>query len=121
MKRYSVLCALAHNLTIVYTLVIMSDSTVLNIKINKELKKQAQAAAKALDLPMSTIVSASLREFVRTRSITISDTPRLKPEVEAELLEMSRQYKEGTLEVSPLFDNAQDSIAWLRAEIKKER
>jgi antitoxin component of RelBE/YafQ-DinJ toxin-antitoxin module len=99
----------------------MSDSTVLNVKIDKELKRQAQAAAKAIDLPISTIVAASLREFVRTRSITISDTPRLKPEVEAELLEMSRQYKEGTLEVSPVFDNVQDSIVWLRAEVKKEQ
>ena len=104
-----------------YTLVIMSKDTVLNVKIDKELKKQAQAAAKALDLPVSTIVSASLREFVRTRSITISDTPRLKPEVEAELLEMSRQYKAGTLEVSPEFDSAEESFVWLDKELAIER
>lgn len=98
----------------------MSDLTVLNVKISKELKKQAQETAKALGLPMSTLVSASLRDVVARRSITISDTPRIRPEVEAELLEMSRQYKAGTLDVSPLFDNVQDSIAWLRKEIKKE-
>jgi len=90
------------------------------VKISKELKKQAQETAKALGLPMSTLVSASLRNVVARCSITISDTPRIRPEVEAELLEMSRQYKEGTLDVSPVFDNVQDSIAWLREEIKKE-
>lgn len=98
----------------------MSDLTVLNVKISKELKRQAQETAKALGLPMSTLVSATLRDVVARRSITISDTPRLRPEVEAELLEMSRQYKAGTLDVSPVFDNVQDSIAWLRKEIKKE-
>ena len=98
----------------------MSDLTVLNVKISKELKKQAQETAKALGLPMSTIVAASLRDIVARRSITISDQPRLRPEVEAELLEMSRQYQDGKLEVSPLFDNVQDSVTWLREEMKKE-
>lgn len=121
MRLFTLPPILASILTIVYTLVIMSDSTVLNVKIDKELKKQAQAAAKAIDLPISTIVSASLREFVRTRSITISDTPRLKPEIEAELLEMSRQFKEGKLEVSPEFDNVEESFVWLDNELAKER
>jgi antitoxin component of RelBE/YafQ-DinJ toxin-antitoxin module len=99
----------------------MSNDTVLNVKIDKTLKDQARAAAKALDLPLSTVVAAGLRDFVRTRSITISDTPRLKPGIEAELLEMSKQYKAGTLDVSPAFDNLEESFAWLDAELEKER
>ena len=99
----------------------MSNDTVLNVKIDKTLKDQAREAAKALDLPLSTIVAAGLREFVRTRSITISDTARLKPEVEAELLEMSRQYEAGTLEMSPVFNSVEESLVWLDSEVAKER
>jgi addiction module RelB/DinJ family antitoxin len=89
-------------------------STVLNVKIDEKLKKEAQKAAKDLGLPMSIVVAAGLREFVRTRSITISDEPRLKPAVEAELLRLSAEAKEG-VNVSPAFTNAEDAITWLHA------
>lgn len=90
-------------------------STVLNVKIDPKLKTQAQQAAKALGLPISTVVAAGLRDFVRTRSITISDAPRLKPEVEAELLEISAKAKKG-IDVSPAFHSIEESFAWLDAQ-----
>ena len=87
-------------------------STVLNVKIDDTLKKEAQSVAKSLGLPISTVVAAGLRDFVRTRSITISDAPRLKPEVEAELLQLAADAKRG-INVSPAFDNLDDAFAWL--------
>ncbi len=99
-------------ITIVYTMVM---NTVLNVKLDPELKRQAQEAAKALGLPISTVVAAGLRDFVRTRSITISDPPRLKPEVEAELLKISADAKKG-INVSPAFDNLDDAFAWLDSD-----
>lgn len=93
-----------------YTLVIMS--TVLNVKIDEKLKKQAQATAKAIGLPLSTVVAANLREFVRTRSITISDIPRLKPEIEVELLKIEKDINKRK-DLSPEFNNIDDAIAWL--------
>ena len=95
-------------------------TTVLNVKIDDKLKKDAQEAAKAIGLPISTIVSASLREFVRTRSITISDTPRLKPEVEAELLALDKNIK-NRKDLSPVFSGVDDAITWLKDEVKKQR
>ena len=95
-------------------------TTVLNVKIDDKLKKDAQEAAKAIGLPISTIVSASLREFVRTRSITISDTPRLKPEVEAELLALDKNIK-NRKDLSPAFSDVDDAITWLKDEVKKQR
>lgn len=103
-----------------YTLVIMSKDTVLNVKIDKELKKQAQAAARAIDLPVSTIVTASLREFVRTRSITIRDEGILKPEIVAELIQISADAKKG-INVSPTFDTVEESFEWLDKELARER
>lgn len=93
----------------------MSDKTVLNIKIDKELKKQAKEVAQAVGLPISTVVASNLREFVRTRSITMSDVPRLKPEVEAELLALDKDIR-NRKDLSPAFDNLEDSFKWLDAQ-----
>ncbi|OGL30662.1 hypothetical protein A3F37_03500 [Candidatus Saccharibacteria bacterium RIFCSPHIGHO2_12_FULL_41_12] len=100
-------------ITVVYTMVIMN--TVLNVKIDPKLKKEAQEVAKAIGLPVSTVVSASLREFVRTRSITISDEATLKPEIVEELLEMSKKARLG-IDISPAFDNLDDAFKWLDTE-----
>ena len=95
----------------------MSDTTVLNVKIDKELKRQAQAVAKNLGLPVSTLVSASLKDIVRRRSITISDDDLpLRPEVEAELQRLSAEAHQG-LHLSPSFTDAEDAIAYLHDEV----
>lgn len=86
--------------------------TVINVKIDPYLKSEAQAVAKAIGLPVSTVVAVSLREFVRTRSITVSDPPRLRPEVEAELLQISAEAKKG-INVSPVFNTLDDTFSWL--------
>lgn len=90
-------------------------NTVLNVKLDPTLKRQAQAAAKALGLPISTVVAAGLRDFVRTRSITISDEPRLKPEIEAELLKLEKDITKRK-DLSPAFTNIDDAVAWLDSE-----
>lgn len=94
--------------------------TVLNVKVDPKLKKDAQETAKAVGLPISTVVSAGLREFVRTRSITISDEPRLKPEVEAELLAIEKDISKRK-DLSPAFDNVDDAIKWLKGAVQKEK
>jgi antitoxin component of RelBE/YafQ-DinJ toxin-antitoxin module len=81
----------------------MSDTTVLNIKINRTLKQDLQALARDLALPVSTIITSSIRDVVRSRSITISADLRLKPEVEKELLQLSKDAKAGKY-LSPTFD-----------------
>ena len=98
-----------------YTLVIMTNDKVFNGKIDKSLKDQARAAAKSMGLPLSTVVAANLKDFVRTRTITFSDPPILKPEVEKELLKISADAKKG-INVSPAFDNLDDAFAWLDSE-----
>lgn len=100
-------------------MVIMNNSTVLNVKIDKELKKQAQEVAKALGLPVSTLVSASLKDIVRRRSITISEDRNISPEVEREILKISANAKAGK-DVSPEFSDIDEAIAWLSSEVKKE-
>ena len=97
------------------------DTTVLNVKIDKKLKKQAQETAKALGLPMSTLVTVSLKDIVRRRSVTISDEPRLRPEVAQELRELSKAAREGREDLfSPAFHDMDEAIKWLKEEVKEE-
>jgi len=102
----------------VYTLVIMSNLTVLNVKIDKDLKRQTQEVAKSLGLPVSTLVTSSLRDIVLRRSITITDEPQLRPEVEAKLIQLSKEAKKGK-NLSPSFTNSKDALKWLHSNNKK--
>jgi antitoxin component of RelBE/YafQ-DinJ toxin-antitoxin module len=85
------------------------DKTVINVKLDKTLKQDAQALADDLGVPLSTIVIANLKEFVRSRSLTISALPRLKPEIEAELGDAIADYRKGK-NISPSLQGA-DAVA----------
>jgi len=77
--------------TIVYTLVTMQ--TVIHIKADREVKENAQKAAKDLGLTLTDIINASLRNFIRTREITFSAVPRMTPELEKELDKVEKDIK----------------------------
>ncbi len=85
---------------------------VLNVKIDPELKKQAQTMAKQIGLPMSTVVAAGLRDFVATGSVTFSTIPGLSPKVEQELLARAASANAGQ-QLSPKFSNLKSAKAWL--------
>ena len=83
------------------------DKTILNVKLSKSLKQDAQELADEIGVPLSTIVIANLKEFVRSRSITVSALPRLKPEIEKELGRAISDYKQGK-NVSPVLRSSKD-------------
>ncbi len=56
--------------------------TVINIKTEKELKKDAQKLAKNLGFSLSAVINAYLRQFVRSREVYFSDAPRMSQELE---------------------------------------
>lgn len=72
-----------------------TDKTIINIKVNKDLKYEAQALADEIGVPLTTVITANLKEFVRSRSLTVSAFPRLKPEIEQELGAAIADYKKG--------------------------
>jgi len=69
--------------------------TIINIKVDKEVKDQAKKIAAKMGVPLSVIMNAHLREFIRTRKFSVNLDPVLKPEIEKKLLEMSREYHAG--------------------------
>ncbi len=88
--------------------------TVLNVKTDKEIKEQAQKIAKDIGVPLSTIVNAYLKEFVREKRVTFSVEPKLRPEV-AQLLNRARKDLKAHKNISPNFSSAKDAVAWLNS------
>lgn len=46
--------------------------TILNIKTDKSLKLKAQKTAEEFGIPLGTIMNAFLRQFVRTKEISLN-------------------------------------------------
>jgi antitoxin component of RelBE/YafQ-DinJ toxin-antitoxin module len=83
------------------------DKAIINVKVNKALKREAQDLADEIGVPLTTIIAASLKEFVRSRSLTVSAFPRLRPEIEQELSEAIADYKNGK-NISKVFSKPDD-------------
>ena len=86
--------------------------TVLNVKTDKEVKEQAQALAKHLGVPLSTVVNAYLKEFVHTGEFTLRREPQLKPEVAKRIEKAVAESKQGK-GLSPAFSSAEEAMQWL--------
>ncbi len=86
--------------------------TVLNVKTDKDVKEKAQALAKHLGIPLSTVVNIQLKSFIETGELRISREPELRPEVKKELEAAMKEAREG-INMSPRFNNVNDAVAWL--------
>jgi antitoxin component of RelBE/YafQ-DinJ toxin-antitoxin module len=89
-----------------------TDKAIINVKVSRALKHEAQDLADEIGVPLTTVISASLKEFVRSRSLTISAFPRLRPEIERELGEAIDDYKKGK-NVSRVLSNPDEVAAHL--------
>lgn len=90
------------------------DKTILNVKLSKTLKQDAQALADEIGVPLTTVVVANLKEFVRSRSLTISALPRLKPAIQKELGEAIEDYHAGK-NVATTFESVEELTKHLKS------
>ena len=70
-------------------------TTVIHIKSDKEVKENAQRAAKELGLTLTDVINAALRNFIRTREVIFSNTPRMTPKLEKIVAEVEKDLKTG--------------------------
>jgi addiction module RelB/DinJ family antitoxin len=86
--------------------------TLINIKADKEVKEGAQALAKELGLPLSIVVNAYLKDFIRNRGINISAIPRMSRQLETVLggVEKDIAVKKN---ISRAFSSAKDAGRYL--------
>lgn len=88
------------------------SKVLLNIKTDKEVKEEASKIAKELGVPLSTVVNAYLKEFVREKSIKISIEPRIRPEIGKLLKKSSEDYRKKK-NISREFASAQEAVEYL--------
>jgi len=73
----------------------MIQKTIINIKADKDVKKQAQKVAERLGVPLSTVVNSFLKQFIRTEELTLSTASLMTPELESVLKEIEKDRKTG--------------------------
>ena len=86
--------------------------TMINIKADKEVKENAQAIAKELGMPLSVVINAFLKEFIRSRSVSFSAIPRMTPYLENILDEVEKDIKTGKNMIGP-FETTEEANAYL--------
>ncbi len=81
-------------------------------KIDPKTKREAQETAEQLGMPLSVVIKAFLKQFVRTKTVTFSMGEEVPNEYLRQVLQQAdKDLKAG--KASPVFDNAKDAIAWL--------
>lgn len=84
----------------------------INVKTDREIKKNAQSIAKELGLSLSDVINASLRNFIRTREVYISSIPRMTPEFERIIGRIEKDIKKKR-NISKTFTSLKDMNAHL--------
>lgn len=86
--------------------------TTMTFKINKADKERAQATAKNLGIPLSTILNAYLREMSATGRVAFATTEPMTPQAEKIIEEFKNEIKNG--DTAGPFDNVDDFLASLK-------
>lgn len=89
------------------------NTTVISVKVDKQVKESAQEVAKSAGITLSTLVNAYLRQVVATRRIELYAPEQMTPHLEKLLDEVEAELSSG--QASPKFTTADDFLADLKA------
>ncbi|HEY4514605.1 MAG TPA: hypothetical protein VJJ22_00380 [Candidatus Paceibacterota bacterium] len=84
----------------------------INIKADKEVKESAQRVAADLGMPLSVVINAYLKDFVRTREVHFRLPGDLRPEVKKRLDKAHEDVVAGR-NLSPVFSSGKEMDAYL--------
>lgn len=79
----------------------------INIKADREVKKRAQELAADLGLPLSTIINAYLRQFVREEEVYFSIAPKMTAQLEWIIEEAEKDLFDNK-NISSIFSSAKE-------------
>ncbi|HUD19952.1 MAG TPA: type II toxin-antitoxin system RelB/DinJ family antitoxin [Patescibacteria group bacterium] len=86
-------------------------TTILNVRTDPKVKREAAKVAESLGFTLSSLVNAYLRSLVKTKTIEFSESYEPTPYLARILKKADKDLKDD--KGSPVFDNAKDAIAWL--------
>ena len=90
------------------------EKTILNVKVNKDLKESAREVARDLGLPLGTIINSYLRRLVDERRVEFVAHPMPNKETQKLLAEIDKDIKEGKNLVGP-FESAEEMDKYLNS------
>ena len=85
--------------------------TSVHIKIESDIKIQAQSTAEELGLSLSAVIKALLKQFIRTQRLSVGVEEKPSTYMIEALRKSDKEYKDGN--TSPNFTNVKDSFKWL--------
>jgi addiction module RelB/DinJ family antitoxin len=96
----------------------MANTAVINIKVNPELKAQAQNLAEELGFSLSSLVNACLKQIVRSRSVSF-DASEIPAEYMINALKESKTDIKAGRVVS--FKNGKEALKYLDKLIENDK
>ncbi len=93
--------------------------SVITTKVDIQTKKQAMQTAEALGMPLSVVIKALLKQFIRTQSLSV----RIDSEEPTEYLLSDLRKSEDDEKAGRVtyFDSGEEALAYLDKEIKDEK
>lgn len=88
--------------------------TMLSIKIDKDLKQEAQKLAQTLGVSLNAVINQNIKEFIGARTVTFSSHPMPNKKTAALLRELSLDAKKGKNMVGP-FSSAKEMVRSLNS------
>jgi len=71
--------------------ILCSMTTVISIRLDKDLKEAAQEVAKSVGIPLSTLIGAYLHQIVATRQINLYAPEQMTPHLEKMIEEAEKE------------------------------
>ena len=87
-------------------------TAILNVKVDEQVKKQAQAIAGSFGIPLNTLVNAYLMELGETKQIHLSAAKVMTFKMEKLIEHAEKEIKAGDT-VGP-FNTAEEAIDYLK-------
>ncbi|MBI2611691.1 type II toxin-antitoxin system RelB/DinJ family antitoxin [Candidatus Gottesmanbacteria bacterium] len=91
------------------------NTAVISTKIEPQIKRQAQKTAKELGIPLSVVIKAFLKHFIRTKSIEFSARNEEPSEyLKSVIRQAEENLKQG--KHSPIFKTGKEAVTWLEKQ-----
>lgn len=89
---------------------------VITTKIDPRTKREAQKTAEALGMPLSVVIKAFLKHFIKTKTVTFSDRGDEYPNeyLKSVIRQAEENLKRGRH--SPTFRTGEEAVAWLEKQ-----
>lgn len=88
---------------------------VVTTKVDPQTKKEAQKTAEELGMPLSVVIKAFLKQFIRTKTVEFSARDEEPSEYLKSVIKQAEEnWKKG--KHSPVFETGEEAVAWLEKQ-----